>query len=186
MYDDDGKLVYLYRVIDGLCTRSHAFSAALAVGLPDVIIRRANEVRLWRIEDPNILRCLLAVGENRTQSSPASREKLCRYGRVRLLIHLRISHLCDLVWLIWWKRPYKWMSTTTNRLHISSSTFSILSINIDLMFDDLIQHDSAVSIMQNIARWQIFSCFRLGNKTSRSGRIVPPANAVTLRGAVAR
>jgi DNA mismatch repair ATPase MutS len=46
MYDDDGKLVYLYRVIDGLCTRSHAFSAALAVGLPDIIIRRANEVSI--------------------------------------------------------------------------------------------------------------------------------------------
>ena len=46
MYDDEGKLVYLYRVIDGLCTRSHAFSAALTVGLPDAVIRRANEVSL--------------------------------------------------------------------------------------------------------------------------------------------
>ncbi len=46
MYDDDGKLVYLYRVIDGLCTRSQAFSAALTVGLPDIVVRRANEVWL--------------------------------------------------------------------------------------------------------------------------------------------
>jgi len=44
MYDDDEKLVYLYRVIDGLCTRSQAFSAALTVGLPDAVVRRANEV----------------------------------------------------------------------------------------------------------------------------------------------
>ena len=44
MNDDDGKLVYLYRVIDGLSTRSHAFSAALTVGLPEDVIRRANEV----------------------------------------------------------------------------------------------------------------------------------------------
>lgn len=44
MYDDDGKLVYLYRVIDGLCTRSQAFSAALTVGLPEVVVQRANEV----------------------------------------------------------------------------------------------------------------------------------------------
>jgi DNA mismatch repair ATPase MutS len=44
MYDDDGKLVYLYRVIDGICTRSQAFSAALTVGLPDAVVRRANEV----------------------------------------------------------------------------------------------------------------------------------------------
>lgn len=46
MYDDDGKLVYLYRVIDGLCTRSQAFSAALTVGLPDSVCRRAHEVCL--------------------------------------------------------------------------------------------------------------------------------------------
>lgn len=45
MYDDDdGKLVYLYRVIDGLCTRSQAFNAALTVGLPDSVVQRANEV----------------------------------------------------------------------------------------------------------------------------------------------
>lgn len=44
MYDDEGKLVYLYRVIDGLCTRSQAFSAALTVGLPENIVQRANEV----------------------------------------------------------------------------------------------------------------------------------------------
>jgi hypothetical protein len=44
MYDGDGKLVYLYRVIDGLCTRSQAFSAAVTVGLPDSIVQRANEV----------------------------------------------------------------------------------------------------------------------------------------------
>lgn len=44
MYDDEGKLVYLYRVIDGLCTRSHAFSAALTVGLPDKVIQRAYQV----------------------------------------------------------------------------------------------------------------------------------------------
>lgn len=50
MYDDDGKLVYLYRIIDGLCTRSHAFSAALTVGLPESVIQRANEVRF---SDPN-------------------------------------------------------------------------------------------------------------------------------------
>jgi DNA mismatch repair ATPase MutS len=44
MSDDEGKLVYLYRVIDGLCTRSHAFSAALTAGLPEQIIQRANQV----------------------------------------------------------------------------------------------------------------------------------------------
>ena len=44
MYDDNGKLVYLYRVIDGLCTRSQAFSAALTVGLPEEVVQRANEV----------------------------------------------------------------------------------------------------------------------------------------------
>lgn len=47
MYDDDGKLVYLYRVIDGLCTRSQAFSAALTVGLPDSVVQRANEVLFY-------------------------------------------------------------------------------------------------------------------------------------------
>jgi len=44
MYDDEGKLVYLYRVIDGLCTRSQAFNAAITVGLPENIVQRANEV----------------------------------------------------------------------------------------------------------------------------------------------
>ena len=46
MYDDQGALVYLYRVIDGLCTRSQAFSAALTVGLPEEVVQRANEVGL--------------------------------------------------------------------------------------------------------------------------------------------
>ena len=50
MYDDEGKLVYLYRVIDGLCTRSHAFSAALTVGLPAAVINRAYEVRIVSID----------------------------------------------------------------------------------------------------------------------------------------
>ncbi|CAF0796301.1 unnamed protein product [Rotaria sordida] len=54
MYDDDGKLVYLYRIIDGLCTRSQAFSAALIVGLPDNVVRRANEL-LDKIENNQIL-----------------------------------------------------------------------------------------------------------------------------------
>ena len=78
MYDDEGKLVYLYRVIDGLCTRSHAFSAALAVGLPDTIIQRAYEVRL--AADVTRERCLipplLALGTNRNESSHLSGEKL--------------------------------------------------------------------------------------------------------------
>ena len=47
IYDEDGKLVYLYRVIDGLCVRSQAFSAALTVGLPENVVRRANEVCLF-------------------------------------------------------------------------------------------------------------------------------------------
>ncbi|UJR31066.1 hypothetical protein I4U23_018576 [Adineta vaga] len=54
MYDDDGKLVYLYRVIDGLCTRSQAFSAALTVGLPDAVIHRADEL-LVKIENNQVL-----------------------------------------------------------------------------------------------------------------------------------
>ncbi|CAF1056038.1 unnamed protein product [Rotaria magnacalcarata] len=54
MYDDDGKLVYLYRVIDGLCTRSQAFSAALTVGLPNGVVRRANEL-LDKIENNQVL-----------------------------------------------------------------------------------------------------------------------------------
>ncbi|CAF1142130.1 unnamed protein product [Adineta ricciae] len=54
MYDDDGKLVYLYRVIDGLCTRSQAFSAALTAGLPETVVHRANEL-LDKIENNQIL-----------------------------------------------------------------------------------------------------------------------------------
>ncbi|CAF1403719.1 unnamed protein product [Adineta steineri] len=54
MYDDDGKLVYLYRVIDGLCIRSQAFNAALTVGLPDGVVQRANEL-LHKIENNQIL-----------------------------------------------------------------------------------------------------------------------------------
>ncbi|CAF5132227.1 unnamed protein product [Rotaria sp. Silwood1] len=54
MYDDDGKLVYLYRIIDGLCTRSQAFSAALTVGLSDSGVRRANGL-LNKIENNQVL-----------------------------------------------------------------------------------------------------------------------------------
>lgn len=44
MEDEEGKLVYLYRVIEGLSTRSQAFNAAISAGLPEKLLRRANEV----------------------------------------------------------------------------------------------------------------------------------------------
>lgn len=44
MYDDRGELVYLYRIIDGICTRSQALAAALKAGLPEQVIQRAYEV----------------------------------------------------------------------------------------------------------------------------------------------
>ena len=44
MYDDQGELVYLYRIIDGICTRSQALAAALTAGLPHQVVQRAYEV----------------------------------------------------------------------------------------------------------------------------------------------
>jgi hypothetical protein len=133
MYDDEGNLVYLYRVIDGLCTRSQAFSAALTVGLSDAVIRRANEVRRAHIHRSMFI---VLIYRRTMIDSCLSSSYWIKSNIIKYFIRLDIS----LTWTSKYERMYY-----VDCLFIFNSLFSMVNlvekaVEVDVHNDQQITH----------------------------------------------